>query len=73
MALLRCPNEDCLSTEFLEVSVKVYRRLIQDDPDNIETTDSIYDNSEDWDDDSAACCTNCRWTGFVINLDREDD
>lgn len=64
-----CPN--CQGTDRLEVVVFVWRRLDQSDPDNVETTEGV-DGSEDFDGNSTACCTDCRWQGLLgeADLDR---
>jgi hypothetical protein len=56
---LTCPA--CGNAEHLQVAAKVWVKIDQSDPDNIETTDAY--QGHDWDDDSAACCTSCHWVG----------
>lgn len=69
MATYTCPK--CKGADHIDVVVSTWRRLVQDDPDNIETSeDGPFDLDEEWDGDSRAVCRNgdCDFSGTVDDL-----
>jgi len=65
-----CP--ECQETEFIDIAATVRVRLIQDDPDNIQTdADESDDGSHEWDGDASAQCCGCGFQGKVNDFDRE--
>lgn len=63
----RCPQ--CGSTGHLEVSARIWVRLDQSDPDNLQTDEfDTHNDGHEWDETSTAICTQCQWTGIVEAL-----
>ena len=59
-----CPN--CNKGDNLEIAAIHWVKLVPDG------TGYAQDGSEQWDDNSAARCTNCDWSGFVEELLEEE-
>ena len=67
--MFKCPK---CGSDTIDVCVKVWTKVIQDDPDNIQTdTDGALDHDHEWDDDSPMRCRECGHTGRVIEFDTE--
>ena len=64
---MHCPQ--CGEDDKLDIAGTVWMRLTPDGTD----IDAPPDHDHDWDEDSAACCRNCEWTGTVKDATFEPD
>lgn len=69
-ATFRCPS--CGDAHSMEIAASMWVRLIQHKDGTTETEPSKTDASHEWDKDSIVVCTNCRWSGAMVDADRRE-
>jgi len=66
-----CPQ--CKKTEYIDVSATIWVRITENSLDNVQTdADESMDGSHNWDDDAAATCCNCGFSGTVNDFDHDE-
>jgi len=66
-----CPQ--CKKTNCIDVSATVWVRITENSLDNVQTdADESMDGSHYWDDDAAATCCDCGFSGTVADFDNDE-